>query len=248
MRRLSDRARLEGMLALRKALEGVRRGQAAARTASDGIGRAALRDRRIEDSSWSRRSQFDATQFEVGRLNGDEVDAGYPYVAPLGGGDPELTKALDRIADSIERVSAQLDSYHLERAEHLNAIEFLLREMVISSVPVTGSRSIVFGGVVESGDGGPDDDITILPEGYPLVVDTAVEVRSRFHDRWITGFNIAEAVDTPGRCRYRLTRKSDGIPLPILFDACDVRAVSSSYERKNAPSSRASFSEARPRS
>ena len=74
------------------------------------------------------------------------------YVAPLVGDDPELTKALDRIADSIERVSAQLDSYHLERAEHLDAIEFLLREMVISSVPVTGSRSIVFGGVVEPGD------------------------------------------------------------------------------------------------
>ena len=67
------------------------------------------------------------------------------------------------------------------------------------------------------------------PDGCPLVVDAAVEVRSRFHDRWIGGFTFAEAVDTPGRRRYRLTRRSDGIPLPILFDACDVRAASSSY-------------------
>jgi hypothetical protein len=237
MRRLSDRARLEGMLALRRALEGVRRGQAVARTASDGIGRAALREQRIEESSWSRRSQFDTDD-----ASDDTRDR---PVGPLVGGDPELTKSLARIADSIERVSAQLDSYHLERAEHLDAIEFLLREMVIGSVPVTGSRSIVFGGVVEPGGREHDDDITILPEGYPLVVDTAVEVRSRFHDRWIAGFNIAEAVDTPGRCRYRLTRRSDGIPLPILFDACDVRAASSTNDRKSAASSRSSVSESR---
>ena len=240
MRRLSDRARLEGMLALRKALEGVRRGQAAARTATDGIGHAALRERRIEDSSWSRRTEFGSD---------DESDvAGDPYIAPLVAGDPELTKSLNRIADSIERVSAQLDSYHLERAEHLDAIEFLLREMVISSVPVSGSRSIVLGGVVEPGGDREDDDIAVLPDGYPLVVDAAVEVRSRFHDRWISGFNIAEAVDTPGRCRYRLTRRSDGIPLPILFDACDVRAASSSYDRNNVPLSRSSVSESRPAS
>jgi len=233
------------MLALRKALEGVRRGQLAARTAGDGIGRTALRERRIEDSSWSRRSQFDTRQFGSAEF-GAVTDAEYSdqYARPLVGGDPELTKALDRIADSIERVSAQLDSYHLERAEHLDAIEFLLREMVISSVPVTGSRSIVFGGVVEPGADG-DDDISIVPDGFPLVVDTAVEVRSRFHDRWIAGFNIAEAVDAPGRFRYRLTRKSDGIPLPILFDACDVRAASSSYERRNTASSQSSAGESR---
>jgi hypothetical protein len=240
MRRLSERARLEGMLALRKALEGVRRGQAAARTATDGIGYAALRERRIEESSWSRRSQFSSDD--------EPYVADDPYTAPLVGGDPELTKSLNRIADSVERVSAQLDSYHLERAEHLDAIEFLLREMVISSVPVSGSRSIVLGGVVEPDTGSEDDDIAVFPDGYPLVVDTAVEVRSRFHDRWISGFNIAEAVETPGRCRYRLTRRSDGIPLPILFDACDVRAASSSYDRKNAPSSRSSVSEAHPAS
>jgi hypothetical protein len=61
-------------------------------------------------------------------------------------------------------------------------------------------------------------------------------VRSRFHDRWIGGFTIAETVNTPGRRRYRLTRRSDGIPLPILFDACDVRAAEDAFSRQHAPS------------
>ncbi len=236
MRRLSDRARLEGMLALRKALDGVRRGSAVAQAAGDDVTPAPDRNRRIEESAWSRRAEFAPD------------DAIEPLVAPLVLNDPELTKALDRIVDSIDRIGAQLDSYHLERAEHLDAIEFLLREMVIGTVPATGSRSIVFGGVVDGSDRDQhDDEIMVLPDGFPLVADTPVEVRSRFHDRWIAGFNIAESVDTPGRFRYRLTRRSDGIPLPILFDACDVRAVSNSgsYERKNAPSSRSSMNESR---
>src|SRR4029077_901153 len=115
--------------------------------------------------------------------------------------------------------------------------EFLLREMVISSVPPTVNRSSIFGGVIEA-ERRDRDEIAIVPDGFPLAIDTAVEVRSRFHDRWISGFSIAEAVDTPGRCRYRLTRLSDGIPLPILFEACDVRAASTFAERARTPSAR----------
>ena len=145
---------------------------------------------------------------------------------------------LSRVADSLYWMSR-----YIERAEHLDAIEFLLREMVISSVPPTANRSSIFGGVVESRD---RDEIAIVPDGFPLATDTVVEVRSRFHDRWISGFSIAEAVDTPGRCRYRLTRLSDGIPLPILFEACDVRAVSS--PNTNGAPARASLTESRVRS
>jgi hypothetical protein len=245
MRRLSDRARLEGMLALRKALEGVRRGgQAAARNAGDGIARATLREQRIEDGSWSRRSGMTYDDEIVLDIESDDAD---PRGIPTSAGyDLELAKALNRISDSIERIGAQLDSYHLERAEHLDAIEFLLREMVISTVPATANRSSIFGGVVENGTRHPDDEISILPDGYPLEMETEVEVRSRFHDRWISGFSIAEAVETPGRCRYRLTRRSDGIPLPILFEACDVRAASSSNGRaSSSSSSRSTLNESR---
>jgi hypothetical protein len=245
MRRLSDRARLEGMLALRKALDGVRRNPSATPAGlEEDAGRVSSSERGDDESTWWRRAELsrDADQIMNKLVVGEER-----VTAPLADSDLEVAKALDRIADSIERVAAQLDSYHHERAEHLDAIEFLLREMVISTVPATAPRSVVLGGVVDPDDLdelGDDEEITILPDRYPLEVDVAVEVRSRFHDRWISGFSIAEAVETPGRCRYRLTRRSDGIPLPILFEACDVRAAST-FDRRHAPSSRSSMNEPR---
>jgi hypothetical protein len=217
MRRISERARLEGMLALRKALDGVRRGQSAALPA------------------------------ERGAPPADDIDLAAPHAESARlERDAELLKGLDRIADSIERVAAQLDSYHQERAEHLDAIEFLLREMVIGTIPgsspVAASRPTVLGGVIDTEEhevslvDAEKREISLVGDEVTLAVDAAVEVRSRFHDRWIGGFTIAEAVNTPGRRRYRLTRRSDGIPLPILFDACDVRAAEDAFSRQHAPS------------
>jgi hypothetical protein len=214
MRRLSDRARLEGMLALRRALEAVRRAQP---------GRPVLSvapDPEPDETKWWQRPEATHTT--------ERTLAVLPDAPPEERGIG-LAAALDRIADSIERIAAQLDSYHVEREQHLDAIEFLLREMLIGTVQPTSASAVVFGGVVgpvdDPLDEPLDDDISIIPDGTPLAVDCVVEVRSRFHDRWISGFTIAEAVDEPGRLRYRLTRRSDGIPLPILFDACDVRAA-----------------------
>jgi hypothetical protein len=222
MRRISERARLEGMLALRKALDGVRRGQSA------------------------------APPVERGAPPADDVDVVTPHGAstrldrPIPEREAELLKGLDRIADSIERVAGQLDSYHQERAEHLDAIEFLLREMVIGTIPlsspVPASRPTVLGGVIDTEEheislvDAEQREISLVVDEVTLAVNAAVEVRSRFHDRWIGGFTIAEAVNTPGRRRYRLTRRSDGIPLPILFDACDVRAAEDAFSRQHAPS------------
>jgi len=211
MRRLSERARLEGMLALRKAVDGVRRGQSAAPVSQP-----------VPTPEIEREVDVDLVASE----SFAEHDR-----------DAELLKGLDRIADSIERVAAQLDSYHQERAEHLDAIEFLLREMLIGSVPSPATRPIVLGGVIERDEiVGDEREISLVVGEVALAVDAAVEVRSRFHDRWIGGFTIAEMVNTPGRRRYRLTRRSDGIPLPILFDACDVRAAEDAFSRQHAPS------------
>ena len=232
MRRLSERARLEGMLALRKALESVRRTQTSLVTTNGDDLRASFADRTVDDSTWWRRAE--ATS---GAMQHSPESLAPPRLADI---NLDVAKSLDRIADSIERIGAQLDSYHSERAEHLDAIEFLLREMVIGTVQPAAGRSIVMGGVVDPDELDPDDSITILPDGFPLEPDTAVEVRSRFHDRWIAGFSIAEAIDEPGRFRYRLTRRSDGIPLPILFEACDVRAVSNVSERKTTSATRLS--------
>jgi hypothetical protein len=222
MRRLSDRARLEGMLALRKALETVRR------TPPKPPQLAVAPDPDPEPATWWQQPE---ASVDVPRLLSALPDV------PIGAKEIGLAAALDRIADSIERIAAQLDSYHTERAQHLDAIEFLLREMLIGTVQPTAASAVVLGGVVAPVDGAvDDDDISIIPDGTPLAVNGIVEVRSRFHDRWISGFTIAEVVEEPGRMRYRLTRRSDGIPLPILFDACDVRLAAGAERASSAPS------------
>lgn len=162
-------------------------------------------------------------QRPVGRRARAEIE---PSSAEENDTPDEATKALMRIADTIERVSVQLDAHQQERAEHFDAIEFLLREMVLGSALPTMARPTVRGGIVD-----PDAieniraDIDLSGREYALAVETSVEVRSRFHDRWICGFTISEVVGGPERFRYRLTRRSDGIPLPILFESCDVRAT-----------------------
>jgi hypothetical protein len=201
IRRLTERARLEGMLALRKAVDGVTR-----RT----------REPVAAESTWWRPVDAPADDEIAPSLAPEAEPRSLPAAPAI-----TLTAALQGIAESIDALAAQLDAYHVERVQHLDAIEFLLRELVIGSMQPTAAPPLVLGGVVEPL---ADDEIVILPDGGPLVAGRAVEVRSRFHDRWISGFSIAEVVDEPTRMRYRLTRRSDGIPLPILFDACDVRA------------------------
>ncbi len=192
--------------------------------------KAFSRDRRPADSP-DRWVQLQAEPVDAGDASVDDL-APVPAERARLERDAELLKGLDRIVDSIERVAAQLDSYHQERAEHLDAIEFLLREMLIGTVPPSASRPTVLGGVIDT----EEREISLVVDEAVLPVDAAVEVRSRFHDRWIGGFTISEAVNTPGRRRYRLTRRSDGIPLPILFDACDVRAAEDAFSRQHAPS------------
>ena len=138
----------------------------------------------------------------------------------------EMTKALNRIADTVERVSVQLEAHQQERAEHFDAIEFLMREVLIGTAMPSLDRPTVRGGVIDPP--AIDDlraEINLTAHENRLEVETSVEVRSRFHDRWICGFTISEVVGGPDRYRYRLTRRSDGIPLPLLFDAPDVRAM-----------------------
>ena len=55
--------------------------------------------------------------------------------------------------------------------------------------------------------------------------EIAVEVRGRFGDRWVDGFEICEVMTTPDGPRYRLRRHRDGVVLPELFDATSIRHV-----------------------
>jgi len=230
LRHLSDRARAEGVQALRAAVDRVR-----------GL-RQTRADLLLVGASWSDGRDADEqiesrdARTTFGEIAPRDTERSAPADelarVQLTERDVEQTKAMHRIADTIERLSAQLDAYHHERAEHFDAIEFLLREMVIGTVAPAAVRPVVLGGVID-----PDAidltrlEVTISTDERALEVDTPVEVRSRFHDRWVCGFTIAEAVEVSGRYQYRLSRRSDGVPLPILFDACDVRATASTFDR-----------------
>jgi hypothetical protein len=224
-RDLGGRARDEGVRAIRGVVDGVRRRFASRPENELYVVRGADEHRRGEAVWWSRTDP---------RADGDAIARAADWgatAAPRVGDDTEVAKSLERVAETIDRLAAQLDAHHTERAEHLDAIEFFLREMLLGNT--ANARPVVLGGIVDPIES-LTPEITLVAEGFPLDVDTPVEVRSRFHDRWICGFAVAEAIDGgPGPCRYRLTRRSDGIPLPILFDARDVRAVSV-YQREPA--------------
>ncbi len=66
---------------------------------------------------------------------------------------------------------------------------------------------------------------TVAPPSAAATMEIAVEVRGRFGDRWVDGFEICEVMTTPDGPRYRLRRQRDGVVLPELFDATNIRHV-----------------------
>ena len=51
---------------------------------------------------------------------------------------------------------------------------------------------------------------------------TAVEVRSRFDQQWVNGFEVAEPVKEPDP-GYRILRRSDRSVLPVVFAPDEIR-------------------------
>jgi hypothetical protein len=64
--------------------------------------------------------------------------------------------------------------------------------------------------------------------GRPVRPDD-IEVRCRFGDRWVTGFEVCEVIRLNGATRYRLRRRSDGSVIPTLFDEKDLRFFSTAF-------------------
>jgi hypothetical protein len=98
-------------------------------------------------------------------------------------------------------------------------------------------RERVIGGSMPPG---PNPVIDLRPSGAPaadvlptagsmattvMMTEIAVEVRGRFGDRWVDGFEICEVIETPDGHRYRLRRRRDRVILPELFDATSIRHV-----------------------
>jgi hypothetical protein len=81
-------------------------------------------------------------------------------------------------------------------------------------------------------------DAGVIETSAPLAPGTAirdvplrdgVEVRCRFGDRWVTGFEVCEVIRFDDEIRYRLRRRSDGSVLPTLFDENDLRFFTTSF-------------------
>jgi hypothetical protein len=76
-------------------------------------------------------------------------------------------------------------------------------------------------------------------------MEIAVEVRGRFGDRWVDGFEICEVMTTPDGPRYRLRRNRDGVVLPELFDATSIRHVETFDQLKGDHLDRGQLDDAR---
>jgi hypothetical protein len=163
------------------------------------------------------RAEIDATvrdsvgslEAELGRAHEQQSDA--------------VAASLDRIAAALDNVATQLASQALEHRSTVVAVEFLLREMVLASTvtstlgaPSAQEPSAIIGGTID-----PEliDDAPALPAGC------IVEVRSRFQNRWVDGFEIVDIVRADGVERYRLARHADHMMLPVLFDPNDLRPL-----------------------
>jgi hypothetical protein len=183
-------------------------------------------------------TELDGTRREIttsiDELRTDVVRDRDAFEVRAAGRDGELVTALHRIADSFERVADGLEAERADRIAQGDAIEFLLRELVLgAAVAPTAIRPTVLGGSIDRSAAHATDgaaragvrstDVDIDLGDPPLPVDALVEVRSRFHDHWVHGFAVAEYLPGPRRRGYRLRRITDTDRLPLLFDAADVR-------------------------
>ena len=147
----------------------------------------------------------------------------------------ELAQALTMLANAITALHSRLDADVNERQLHLSSVEWLMRELMISfPPPALHEPSTLLGGTIEREPQTQfrDSDIVSLTASDEIdlreaerAVGMLVEVRSRFHDRWIRGFEIREIIDVGDIRRFRLTRISDHMALPVLFDSIDIRPL-----------------------
>ncbi len=147
----------------------------------------------------------------------DEIDA------RIAGHDLELVNALHRVATAFESIAESLESDRVDRRAQLEAVEFLMREVVLGFGHPTAVAPVVLGGTIDPARRGDTSAVDIDLSDMPLPIGTLVEVRSRFHDHWVHGFAVTEYIPGPTRRGYSLRRHTDTEPLPLLFDASDVR-------------------------
>lgn len=169
--------------------------------------------------------------------------------------DSELSQVLKQVVETCENLSERVQIDRIERAALVDAIS-RLSALVASAAPFPiGSPpaappfvapETILGGTVDPQQMAPplDREIDLIAAAVAEPADPApaveppaarpvrpddIEVRCRFGDRWVTGFEVCEVIRLDDVTRYRLRRRSDGSVIPTLFDEKDLRFFSSSF-------------------
>ena len=153
----------------------------------------------------------------------------------------ELVRVLDVVTTMCDHVIEYIEADRAERRLMIEALTRLARSLGEAVATPSGSNGErVIGGSMPVG---PGDVLDIREEEPPLVLgEQAVEVRCRFGERWVDGFEICDVVNDSSGVRYRLRRRIDGVVLPELFDAADIRHVETFQELTATPQQQRSWS------
>jgi len=154
--------------------------------------------------------------------------------------ESELVRAWERVAQVCERTVVSIEAERLDRQAFLGTLRELVAsagasgaaettapspqaERVLSRAAFASPEDIDLVNVSDADDRGDDEGdrtVTLFD-----LSDTPVEVRCRFDDGWVGGFQICGGVELNGVVQYQLRRTSDGTVLPKLFDAADIRPI-----------------------
>ena len=142
-----------------------------------------------------------------------------------------MSETLERVAVLYEQLLAHVEADRTERRALTDAFVALesLHRAPVAEHAVTPATSKIIGGTFYGLGSNlliastPTEPMT--PDTVAVQPDRVVEVRCRFGDRWVDGFEVCELVADDDRVRYRLRRQVDGSVLPTLFDAADVREM-----------------------
>jgi hypothetical protein len=152
----------------------------------------------------------------------------------------ELVRVLDVVTTMCDHVIEYIEADRAERRLMIEALTRLARSLGDAvAAPSASNSERVIGGSIPAGP-----DMIDIREDPPVVElgDRPVEVRCRFGDRWVDGFEICDIVNDSDGVRYRLRRRIDGVVLPELFDAADIRHVETFQQLTDTPQQQRSWS------
>ena len=168
--------------------------------------------------------------------------------------DAHLSATLTQLGGVCSSLAERIDADREERHELVQTITALAAALVeridLPATHVIGGT--VYGDDRNGGEGDADPttiDLTAVEVGAQQRTASSAgehddptaapapgdEVRCRFGDRWVDGFEILEVHSREGRARCRVRRRSDGSIVRKLFETRDLEIVSTAAQRPPRP-------------